>query len=145
VKNNVEVRIDICLEEPMSQTLKIEYVNESDTKLKIEKLNPHRSIKLYNSRKQLIPQSYGSFAQGIQVFLELAPNSKKQHRVSLRKNYEIASQGRYYLVYEIKCELLGNCESEAPCHFYLEGNIEIDFGEGMMFRSEFGNRRSKLN
>ncbi len=128
MKENVEMKINISLENPISQTLKIEYVNESARRVKVEKLNPHTSVKIYNS-EQLIPQIYGSFAQGIPSYFELEPNSKMRHHISLRKNYEIASEGSYYLVYKIQCEFLESGGSDAPHHFYLEGTTKICFDE----------------
>ncbi len=129
MKEKVEIKIKIFLEDPISQTLKIEYVNESDRSVKVERLNPHTSITIYNSEKQLIPQIYGSFAQGIPSFLELAPNSKMQHDMSLRKNYEISPEGIYDLTYKIHCELLESSGSDMRYHFYLEGTTKIRFDE----------------
>ncbi|MBM3239534.1 hypothetical protein FJZ31_24850 [Candidatus Poribacteria bacterium] len=82
MKENGEIKIDISLENPISQTFKIKYVNESNRKFKVEKLNPHTNIKIHDGEKQLIPQSYGSFAQGIPSYFELNPNSKIQHHIS---------------------------------------------------------------
>jgi hypothetical protein len=129
MKEKVEIKIKIFLEDPISQTFKIEYVNESDRSVKVERLNPHTSIKIYNSEKQLIPQIYGSFAQGIPSFFELDPNSKMQHDMSLRKNYEISPEGSYVLTYKIHCEFLESGGSDMPYHFYLEGTTKIRFDE----------------
>lgn len=129
MKENVEMKINISLENPISQTLKIEYVNESTKKVKVERLNPHTNIKIYNDEKQPIPQSYGSFAQGIPSYFELNPNSKMQHHISLRKNYEISAEGNYYLTYKIYCEILEESGSDAAHHFYLEGTTKVNFDD----------------
>lgn len=129
MKENVEMNIDIFLENPISQRLKIEYVNESNRKVKVEKINPHTNIKIYNDEKQPIPQNYGSFAQGIPSYFELNPNSKMQHHISLRKNYEISPEGSYYLTYRIHCEFLERSGTDAPHYFYLEGTTKINFDE----------------
>lgn len=126
------MKINISLQNPISQTLKIEYVNESDRRVKVEKLNPHTNIKIYNSEKQLIPQIYGSFAQGIPSYFELDPNSKMQHDISLRKNYDISAQGSYDLTYKIYCECLERGGSDAPYQFYIEGTTKIRFDEGVV-------------
>lgn len=127
MKKNVEMKIDIFLEDLISQTLKIEYVNESSRKVKVEKLNPHTNIKIYNGEKQPISQNYGSFAQGIPSYFELNPNSKMQHHISLRKNYEISPEGSYYLTYKIYCEFLEGDGTNMPNHFYIEGTKKINF------------------
>jgi hypothetical protein len=137
MQENGEIKIDISLENPISQTLKIEYVNESDRKVKVEKLNPHTNIKIYNGEKQLIPQNYGSFAQGIPSYFELNSNSKMQHHINLRKNYEISPEGSYYLTYRIHCEFIERSGSDVPHHFYLEGTTKINFDDKVVCATKY--------
>jgi len=134
MNETAELKVDISVENLNSRMLKIEYVNESDRKIKVEKLNPHTNIKIYNGEKQPIPQNYGSFTQGIPSYLELNPNSKMEHHISLRKNYEISPEGLYYLTYRLRCEFLEKSGSAASNHFYLEGTTEINFDHSIALR-----------
>ena len=121
------VKVNISLLDPVEQLLNIEYVNESDRILKIEKLNPHTNLRISVAINQPIPQKYGCFAQGIPSYLELPPGLKAHYLITLRRNYDIPSQGSYSLDYQLRAAFLDGEALGKKDTFEIKGRTRIDF------------------